>query len=521
MKEHKALILVAEDDESVRTMISRFLKKQGYEVCAAKNGQEALVVFAEESPELVLMDVDMPGMDGIEACARLQVDPASASVPIIMVTALADKSSVDQAFEAGAEEYITKPIHWAVLQQRIRRILSRTRAEAALREKTAYMDSILRSSTHLAIAATDRDFRITYCNPAAETLFGYSTEQVIGRTVMEIPIREQFTFERLEQAIASVRTKSEYCCSLTWEKHGKSQTIDVRISGIWDNNKTLIGFAFMAHDISDRLQIQEIMLQSEKMLSVGGLAAGMAHEINNPLAGMLQNLQVMRNRLSNELAKNWRTAEACGTSLEVIVDYMERRGIFPMLESILTAGQRVGKIVDNMLSFRRQSTARFTLQDLSELLDRTVDLTINDYNLKKHYDSHQIEIRREYIGMPKVPCEGNLLQQVFFNLLRNGIQAMAESKMSVRPQLILRILPEKDMARIEVEDNGPGMDEATRKRVFEPFFTTKEVGMGTGLGLSVAYFIITEKHSGAMAVESSSGTGAKFIIQLPLQGHEA
>ena len=129
--------------------------------------------------------------------------------------------------------------------------------------------------------------------------------------------------------------------------------------------------------------------------------------------------------------------------------------------------------------------------------------------------------------MPAVPCEGNTIQQVFLNILKNGAEAMAEAKALVLPpreldiqnqknRFILRIKKNNGMACVEIEDNGSGMEEKTRKRIFDPFFTTKPVDIGTGLGLSVSYFIITENHGGEIEVESKPGRGTTFIIRLPL-----
>jgi signal transduction histidine kinase len=157
---------------------------------------------------------------------------------------------------------------------------------------------------------------------------------------------------------------------------------------------------------------------------------------------------------------------------------------------------------------------------LEELLDKTAELAATDYDLKKQYDFKKIEIQREYAGnLPAVPCEGAKIQQVLLNILRNGAQAMQAAGVQ-SPRFIFRtgFDDERNMAIVEIEDNGPGMDDETRKRVFEPFFTTKPAGVGTGLGLSVSYFIITENHDGEMEVESRPGTGAKFIIRLPVKG---
>jgi signal transduction histidine kinase len=157
--------------------------------------------------------------------------------------------------------------------------------------------------------------------------------------------------------------------------------------------------------------------------------------------------------------------------------------------------------------------------DLSGLLDKAVELAAHDYDLKKKFDFRHIRIERRYDpDMPQVPCAATEIEQVVLNLLRNAAQAMRESERSVpSPCIILHLSKEPDFAVIKIADNGPGMDEARIKRIFEPFYTTKEVGVGTGLGLSVSYFIITSNHGGAMTAESTPGEGASFIIRLPLE----
>ncbi|RLD04269.1 MAG: histidine kinase, partial [Chloroflexi bacterium] len=274
--------------------------------------------------------------------------------------------------------------------------------------------------------------------------------------------------------------------------------------------------------VTEQVRIEELMIQSEKMLSVGGLAAGMAHEINNPLAGMMQTANVMNNRLSNlEMPANLHAAETVGVSMESIRAFMEARDIPRMLTAINESGQRVAEIIDNMLSFARRSDAAITSVNLTKLLDKTLELAATDYDLKKQYDFKTIKIVKEYAApLPYVPCEEGKIQQVFLNILRNGAQAMHKARESGKePCFILRTSHEKeaDMIRVEIEDNGPGMDEVIRKRVFEPFFTTKPVGDGTGLGLSVSYFIIAENHGGTLDVVSKPNQGAKFIIRLPIK----
>jgi signal transduction histidine kinase len=275
----------------------------------------------------------------------------------------------------------------------------------------------------------------------------------------------------------------------------------------------------LSRDITDRQRMQEAMIQSEKMMTVGGLAAGMAHEINNPLSGILQGIQNTQRRISPDFDANQKVADECGVDLQAMNEYLKRREVLDFLTGIHGAGTRAARIIRNMLQFSRPGVTEPTPADLGKLLDRTLDLARADFDLKKKYDFRSIQVERTFDRtLGEVPCMANELEQVVLNIMKNAAEAMAEQKERDEPRrLILRTLRENGWARIEIADNGPGMDEDVRRRVFEPFFTTKAVGSGTGLGLAVSYFIITSNHRGTIDVEAQPGKGAKFIIRLPLQ----
>jgi signal transduction histidine kinase len=170
-----------------------------------------------------------------------------------------------------------------------------------------------------------------------------------------------------------------------------------------------------------------------------------------------------------------------------------------------------------MLSFARKGDSVKKEHQLDQILDNAIALAQNDYDLKKDYDFKSIEILREYSPVPSISCEGSKIQQVLFNILKNASQAMySQQQKNKTPMLILRLLKQGDRVLIEIADNGPGMDEKTRKKIFEPFFTTKGLDKGTGLGLSVSYFIIVDDHGGEMKVDSTPGSGATFSIKLPI-----
>ncbi len=268
----------------------------------------------------------------------------------------------------------------------------------------------------------------------------------------------------------------------------------------------------------EKAGLEAMMVQSEKMVSIGGLAAGMAHEINNPLAGILQNAQVIQNRLKENLPKNIQVAQDLGIELSDMQTYMEKREIYKMMDFVMDAGKRAAVIVSNMLSFSRKSNSGYLSEDIGMLLDKTLELAKSDYNLKKRFDFKQIQIIKNYdVGLPMVMCKAGEIQQVFFNILSNGAQAMMSWDKLKDPRFELSISTKDKWVIVEIKDNGPGMREETRKRVSEPFFTTKVLGEGTGLGLAVSYFIVTESHSGSIDVKSKSNHGTRFSIKLPAE----
>ncbi|MCP3940885.1 MAG: PAS domain S-box protein [Desulfobacteraceae bacterium] len=350
---------------------------------------------------------------------------------------------------------------------------------------------------------------------------GYSQEEFFSMHCLDIlsdNSKKRF-MEGFEQLLVGKKMPANLEYTVL-KKNGQKLSVILTYDYIYKNGK-LIGATLVAHDITKRKKMEEIMIQNEKMLSVGGLAAGMAHEINNPLAGMIQNANVLINRLTNsELPANQQVARQIGIDMESIKTYMEKRQIPAMIKAINETGRRMAAIIANMLSFARKSDDRRSSHFLSELMDKTLELAITDFDLKKHYDFKTIRILKEYEdNIPPVPCDAAKIQQVLLNILRNGAQAMQTAGI-IEPEFIIRIGEEENqnMVYMEIKDNGPGMDNNVLKRVFDPFYTTKPVGVGTGLGLSVSYFIITENHGGEISVTSTPGFGANFIICLPLEG---
>ncbi|MCF8128162.1 MAG: PAS domain S-box protein [Deltaproteobacteria bacterium] len=394
-------------------------------------------------------------------------------------------------------------------------ITEKRRVEEELRHLRNYLSNIINSMPS-ALVGVDIEGRVTQWNKTVERMTGISADAARGRTLVDLLPQMALEVDMIRKSIRTRQVMRDLKRPRPLEDGICYE--DVTIYPLVTNG--VEGAVIRIDDVTERVRLEEMMVQSEKMLSVGGLAAGMAHEINNPLAGMMQTADVMAGRLGRNLQipANRKAAEAAGTTLTAVENFMKARGIPRMLSTISESGKRVAAIVDNMLSFARKVDATVSSHALDELLDKTLELASTDYDLKKQYDFKRIQIHREYADeFPAVPCEGTKIQQVLLNIFRNGAQAMQEAG-TESPRFTVRTGFDRgrQMVRMEIEDNGPGMDEATRKRVYEPFFTTKPAGVGTGLGLSVSYFIITENHGGEMAVESAPGAGSKFIIRLPI-----
>ncbi len=263
-------------------------------------------------------------------------------------------------------------------------------------------------------------------------------------------------------------------------------TYQISVGPWYDKNNRLAGSIHVAKDISNEKLLQQQLIQSEKLSAIGELISGIAHELNNPLTGVMGYSQLLQ--LRGDLDERARES----------------------LLKINNLALRCQKIVQNLLSFARKQKPERTLSDINEILDRTVEL--RNYELAVN----NIEICRELDrGLPKTIADAHQLQQVFLNVLTNAEQAMLEAHGNGR--LIIRTRTDQANQRIVVEivDDGPGIPESIITKIFDPFFTTKEVGKGTGLGLSLSYGIIKE-HGGNIYARSRVGEGSTFVIELPV-----
>lgn len=398
----------------------------------------------------------------------------------------------------------------------------RARVEHKLTDFQHYLNNII-DSMPSAIIAIDHELKVTQWNKGATHITHIKRDDAIYQ-----PLEEScgFLIAYLTLITNSLEKKViNKVERISFDFKGQNSILDLTIYPLDDTTHS--GAVIRIDDVTQRTQMEDMMVQSEKMMSLGGLAAGMAHEINNPLGAIVQTVQNIKRRLNPSIQKNIESATEAGVSMDSIRDYIDKRGVFTFLDNISQAGERASTIVNNMLQFSRQSPKKLQPQNLHHIIDRSISIAKNEYSLSKGYDFKAIDLIKDFdLTLDDVPCIPSEIEQVILNLLKNAAQALQEYKQTKEfdldwySQIQISTRKNNQMAELVIEDNGPGIDEETTRHIFEPFFTTKEVGMGTGLGLSVSFFIITNHHQGQMRVQSAIGQGTRFTIMLPFASQE-
>lgn len=381
-----------------------------------------------------------------------------------------------------------------------------------LRETQEYLQSILNAMPSMIIGVTHQGL-ISHWNTAAETQTGVKAERALGQPLEHIYPNPLVTQELISRTIeAGVPFSKE---NMQTGGGSEARYTDLTIYPLIAAQG--IGAVIRLDDVTTRVKLEHVLIQNEKMFSLGELAAGIAHEINNPIGAILNSVQNIYRRTSPTFEQNRTLANSLALDMEALQKYLQSRDIFRFLEDIREAGERSARIVSNMLEFAHTSNRKPAPIDLKSVLDHSIELSINTDSLKDGKIG-PVNIIRDYDeNLPAVIGSGPELQQVILNLLRNARQALASDNYQApeAPEIRVKAYPEADCIIIEVIDNGPGMTAEVKSHIFEPFYTTKDVGKGTGLGLSVSYFIITEHHRGRILVDSAPGQGTRFTIALP------
>jgi PAS domain S-box-containing protein len=534
-------ILIAEDSLVSRLRLERTLTKMGFDVIATSNGLDALEALKQpEPPPLAIVDWNMPGMDGLDLCREVRQTACMASTYLMLLTANSRKEDLIAGLEAGADDYIVKPYDNEELRARLQvgvrivelqqSLADNVRSLQATNESLVQLASIVESSGDAIIGQT-LDGTIASWNGGAQRAYGYSAEEVKGRAFSLLISPDRYEEEsRARESIGRGESMFNYE-TVRVRSDGKRIDVSVTISPIKDLAGNTTGIAAIERDITERRILESQLRQSQKLESIGQLAAGIAHEINTPMQYVGDNIRFLQDAfrdLSDVLEPYAALADAFrahGAPPELIADVeakIEQADVDYLMEEIpraiqqsLEGTERVTTIVQSMKNFAHPSGSERLAVDLNKAIESTITVASNEWkyiaDLKTNFDE----------ALPPVSCFLGEFNQVILNLVVNASHAIAAvvgDGSEGKGTITITTCREGDWARIDIADTGAGIPEQHRTRIFDPFFTTKEVGKGTGQGLAISHSVVVEKHGGALRFDTEDGKGTTFTILLPIQG---
>jgi two-component system cell cycle sensor histidine kinase/response regulator CckA len=501
-------ILVVEDEPLIAHDIQRTLIGLGYEVpVTVASGREAITAVHDMRPRLVLMDIKLRGaMDGVEAARLIR---EQFEVPVVYLTSYSDDATLTRAKQSHPFGYLVKPFNDRELRAAIEVALDKHELEARLAHRERWFSTTLQSIGD-AVIATDLGETITLMNGVAEELTGWKREEAIGRKFDDVVRLVDASGTRLE---SPVRTAFEKAVAVHLPastdlllKNGTAVSIDDTAAPIVDAKGKVLGGVMVFRDVTERRKLERELIQSERLTALGTIAAGMAHEINNPLSAVILNAGYGIELLQSALAlladaKGKGNVSGGGQVLGALW------GLQDTLEDVNKNAERVRAIIHNVRRIVRAERTYKTTLHLIDVLDVAAKMSWNTIR-------HHARLVKDYGTTPRVEANEGQLTQVFTNLIVNASQAIGDGDAERNEIHLTTRTDSAGRAVVEVRDTGPGIPPHVIPRIFDPFFTTKAIGVGMGLGLSICHGIIVTA-GGEITVDSELGKGTTFRITLP------
>jgi len=496
-----------------------------------RDAAQALALCAERRIDLVVVEAARP-----EDCEAILAGLGADGPPVLVVGAgLSDEHALE-FFRRGAADCVAvrpgdvEALPVAALEQieRARAARRRGAAERRIRDLERYTENLIRNMNS-ALLVVDAEGRITYCNAPAGAILGEDARSLRGRGVWRWFGGDGNAATILSRTLSrGISTKGAE--AVLTREDGSVIPIGISCAPFVDADGARIGAIAIFQDLSEVKQLQSQVLQTEKMASIGQLAAGVAHEINNPMGFVHANLFQMAEYLA-DIRAVW---ERVGELLQAVetgdldpirqaADALADRAREVDLAYVISdfgkairesqeGSERVRHIVQDLREFSHQETGERVLADVNQCLDSTATIV---WPMMKQI----VRLEKDYEEVEPVACYPMQVKQVFMNLLVNAYQSIesAVGESGETGTIWLRTRQRPDGVAVEVTDTGVGIPEANLDRIFDPFFTTKKVGSGTGLGLSTSFGIV-QRHGGELRVESKLGVGTTFSVFLPSGG---
>lgn len=477
-------ILLIEDHPDSRKNLQRLIERRGHEVVALGSAEEAEPILARETFPFLILDWMLPGKSGVDLCRQLRAQPNGDEMFILLVTARADTADLEQALEAGANDYLTKPldlgrlnVRISVAERQIRELGERNQARAALQESARTMTNILENTTD-GFFAVDSAWNFTHLNAKAETLLGRSRDELLGNQLWE-------KFPELTGSVHEANFRKVVAEQVPVEFEASNPTGKVwhEVHAYASNG----GVSVFFRDISERKKTESERLTTSKLESLGTLAGGIAHDLNNILTVISGNIGLAQ-------------IEAPADSGSLL-GFLSKAG---------QAAQHAAHLSGQLLTFSKGGAPLKKVVSLGELLEHSAEFSLYGSSLRADFDIA--------VDLWKAEVDAGQIEQVVNALMLNAREAMPHGgTVRVRARNVVlddkpgAFLPAGHYVKVTITDRGSGIPDESRTKIFDPYFTTKATG--TGLGLAISYSIV-KKHGGLLHLENSSPEGSAFAFYL-------
>ena len=484
-------ILLVEDHTESRRNLQRLIERRGHEVVAVASAEEAKQELATKEFPFLILDWMLPGESGIDLCRDLRERPRGDEFFILLVTARADTKDLEQALEAGANDYLTKPLDLGLLnvrisvaEQQIRELAERNQARAALQESARTLTNILENTTD-GFFAVDPEWKFTYLNSEAEKLLERQRDDLFGILLWEeFPELKDSPFERNYRRVMTERVPVEFEAS---DRAGK----------IWFEVHAYpggSGVSVFFRDMTERKRNEEERLTTSKLESLGTLAGGIAHDLNNILTVISGNIGLAQVEASPDAGS--------------LLLYLSKAD---------QAAQHAAHLSSQLLTFSKGGAPLKRVVSISGVLSHAAEFSLYGSNLRADIDIP--------VDLWKSEVDPGQIEQVVNALLLNAREAMPHGG-TVRIAAHNVVLEEKAgtplpagrYIKVMIADRGEGIPKDLATKIFDPYFTNKPTG--SGLGLSISYSIV-KKHGGILQLENSSREGSTFSFYLPATDRDA
>lgn len=480
----KKTILLVDDEADLREVLDISLSDTGYKVFTAENGTQALNILNDNDIPVVITDIKMPGIDGIELLRKIK--SKNPETEVIMLTGHGDLELAIKSLKHEATDFITKPINDDALEMALQRAFEKIQMRQKLKEynrNRAMYDLFINELIQEDVMIIGSDYRIMDINETLLKKLGLEHKEAVGRYCYEVTHRLSVPCSGenhkcpLEETLRTRKPTKE--THIHKDKDNKNVYYSISAYPFFENGE-IIGAIELSRDITAEINNRQAMMQKDKLASIGRLSAGVAHEINNPLTTILT------------------------TAMLIQEDIDAANPMYEELETISNETLRCRKIVASLLDFARQTNPAKKHHNINHIITECIRLT------RKQAEFKDVQIEKALSEeVPKLLLDKEQIQQALINLILNAADATDPGgKITVSTTF----LPGNQFVDIKVSDTGKGMAAEVVDKIFEPFFTTREIG--TGLGLAITHGIIG-RHGGDIRVQSQLGQGTTFTIRLP------